>query len=124
MHTIATRSTARVEIERLALLMAIQDQAQITMAEDNPPTHESMWTAARDFLKALQQLWRDRCGAELPYQLVVVHRQQLARLIHAAGDIEWCYNLAGRFLVIGFLREAQLGQSWRLPWFVWHHARF
>lgn len=53
-HTIAARATAGVEIERLALLMAVKDLVQLTVAEHNASAHETVRTVAGHLFKALQ----------------------------------------------------------------------
>lgn len=106
-HAVTTRSTARVEEEGLTLLMLVQNLRQVTVTEDNASAHETMRPVASHLLEALQKCSIDRCGAKLACELLIVDRQELARLIDSAGDIEWCDDLANG-LGLGLLVDAQV----------------
>lgn len=95
-HTITTRTTASVQVERLALLMQVEDLGQVTVTEHNAAAHESVRPVASDLLEALKDGRSQRASAELLHQFVVVDREQFARLIHTTRDIERCHDLAGR----------------------------
>lgn len=72
-HTIAGRSATSVEEERLALLITIQDNIQISVTENNASAHESMWLVSRNSLESLQRaLSRQQLCAKLLHQAHVV----------------------------------------------------
>jgi hypothetical protein len=69
---IGGRSAARVQKERLPLLIAVQDGLEVAVGEDNSAAQEVVRSLARDALEAGEQLVVDLLGAELVDQLVVV----------------------------------------------------
>ena len=120
-HAVATRATSRVEIERLTLLMAVQDLAELAVTEHNAAAHKTVWTVTSHLLKALEQIRGERARAELANQLVIVDGKKLSRLIDAARDIERGDNLASGLGGIGSLfGETQVSERRRLAWFVCH----
>ena len=120
MHAITARSAPRVQKKRLALLMPIQDQIELSMAKDDASTHESMGPMARYSLEPVEKILVDEICAKVPHKLVVVHRQKLARLIHSTRNIKRRDDLLDSLGRRGFLCQAQVGERWWLSWFVCH----
>jgi Ni,Fe-hydrogenase III small subunit len=87
-HAVTAGSTSSVEVERLALLMAVQDLSQLAVTEHNAAAHETVRAVAGHLLEALEQVGSERSGAELANKLVVVDGQQLASLIDTSRHIE------------------------------------
>lgn len=96
MHAIATWPSTRVQEERFALLITIQNGIEVSarkygisgkitrypkhdapMGEKHPATEENVWLVPRETLKALQQRSVDPPGTELLYEFVIVDRELL-----------------------------------------------
>lgn len=104
--------------------MAVQDLVQLTVAEHNASAHETVRAVAGDLLKAREDIRCEWCGSELSNQFVIVHRQKLAGLIDATGDIERRDDLTDGLYRGGFFGEAQCGERRWLTWFVHHDMQF
>lgn len=97
MHAAAARTAAGIEEERLAGLVAVEDEVQVAEAisasrrnadapvrEDDAAANETMRFAAGQALEAGDQLGVERLGAELLDQLAVIDRDlaiSVARLL-------------------------------------------
>lgn len=99
-------SAARVQKERLPLLITVQDGLEVAVGEDDSAAQEMVRALARDALEAGEQLVVDLLGAELVDQLVVVDG-----LDHAVGA-----DLA-RHLCRASSCQRSLEGLWRECWY-------
>lgn len=120
MHTVTTGTTPSIKVERLALLMTVQNLVELTVTEDNATAHETVRAMTRYFLEALEQVWSERSRSKLTDELVIVNWQKLTSLIHASRHVERSNNLADGLRGRRLLSEAQRGKRRWLSRFVRH----
>jgi len=104
-HAITAGATASVKVERLALLMTVQDLGQFAVAEHNASAHETVWPVAGDLLETLKDIRGERTSTELAREFLIVDWQELARLVDTTGDIEGGDDLSGSLRRWGFFAE-------------------
>lgn len=81
-HAVGAGPAARVQEERLALLIAIENDLKVSVTEDYTAAHEAMGSVAGDSFEALEKGLVDLLGAELDNQLVVVNCLDIAVLVN------------------------------------------
>ena len=106
-HTIAARSASSVKEKGLTFLISIEDEVQFAVTKHNASAHEPVRTMPGNLMKSFEQFLADKVRAEFSDQLVIVYRQQLARLVDAPRDIEGSNYLLDSLGLMILLRETQ-----------------
>jgi hypothetical protein len=88
-HTITTRPSSSIQEERLSLLMTIQDQIEISMTENNPSSHKTMWLVSSHFLESLQIFLCDLLRSPFLDQGVIIESFQDSICADLSSYVPW-----------------------------------
>lgn len=119
-HAVAARPTPSVEVKWLPLFIAIKNQVQVTVAEDNSSAHKSMRPTSSYSFEALKQFFGYTSRSKFPNQFIIVNGEKLARLVDTTRHIERSHNLSDCLGRGGLLGQAQCGESGGLSRFIGH----